>query len=84
LRRSIAPSNIVPPGHERVEATVSTDLDEGALSIILQNAGLSLTPEQVRAILPGAAIVRGMVERVRQPMPREAEPAAVFKPDQQR
>jgi hypothetical protein len=57
-------------------------LDEQQLAIILRNAGLDLTPEQVRSVLPGAVIVRGMIERVRKPLPREAEPAAVFKPEQ--
>jgi hypothetical protein len=57
-------------------------LDEQQLAIILRNAGLNLTPDQVRSVLPGAMIVRGMIERVRKPLPREAEPASVFKPEQ--
>jgi len=45
---------------------------------MLARAGLNLTPEQVRSILPGAAIVRRMIERVNAPLPREAEPAVTF------
>jgi hypothetical protein len=62
----------------------AADLDEQELAVLLRRAGLDLTPEQVRAILPGAVIVRGMIERVRKPLPREAEPAAVFEPEQRR
>jgi hypothetical protein len=54
-------------------------IDEAELQRVLARAGLSLTPEQVRSILPGAAIVQRMIERVRAPLPREAEPAVIFK-----
>lgn len=60
------------------------EIDEGELALILRNAGLNLTAEQVRAILPGAATVRGMIERVRKPLPRESEPAVTFDPEQGR
>lgn len=56
--------------------------EEAELQALLARAGLKLTAEQVRSILPGAAIVRRMVERVNAPLPREAEPAVVFKPGQ--
>ena len=58
------------------------ELDEQALALILRNAGLDPSPEQVRAILPGAKLVRGMIARVRAPLPREAEPAVTFSTDQ--
>ena len=53
-------------------------IDEAELQKALARAGLNLTPEQVRSILPGAAIVRHMIERVNAPLPREAEPAVTF------
>jgi hypothetical protein len=53
-------------------------IDEAELQRVLARAGLNLTPEQVRSILPGAAIVRRMIERVNAPLPREAEPAVIF------
>ena len=52
--------------------------DETELQRVLARAGLNLTPDQVRSILPGAAIVRRMIERVNAPLPREAEPAVTF------
>ena len=58
-------------------------IDEAELQRLLARAGLDLTPEQVRSILPGAAIVRRMIERVNAPLPREAEPAVTFKAEKQ-
>jgi hypothetical protein len=57
-------------------------IDEAELSAILARAGLTLTPEQVKAILPGAAIFRDMIARVNAPLPREAEPALTFDVEQ--
>lgn len=59
-------------------------LSEADLASILARAGLSLDPEQVRALLPGAAIMLALIEQVRAPLPREAEPAVAFKADQGR
>ena len=42
-----------------------------------------LTPEQVRSILPGAAIVQRMIARENSALPREAEPAVTFRVDKQ-
>jgi hypothetical protein len=57
-------------------------IDEQELGQMLNRAGLALTQEQVRAIMPGADIVRRMIERVNPPMPREAEPALTFTAEQ--
>lgn len=57
-------------------------IDEAELNAMLLRAGLALTPEQVRAILPGAEIFRRMLERVNAPLPREAEPALTFTAEQ--
>ncbi|MSO75486.1 MAG: hypothetical protein EXQ87_01035 [Alphaproteobacteria bacterium] len=54
------------------------EIDATELARILKQAGLALAAEEVRAILPGAAIVAAMIERVRRPLPREAEPAVIF------
>jgi hypothetical protein len=59
-------------------------LSEADLAAILARAGLSLTQDQVRAVLPGAEITRELIERVRAPLPREAEPAVIFRADQGR
>ena len=57
-------------------------IDEAELNAVLRRAGLVLTPQQVQAILPGAAIVRAMIARVNAPLPREAEPAPTFDVEQ--
>ena len=57
-------------------------IDEAELNGMLKRAGLALTPEQVRAILPGAEIFRRMIARVNAPLPREAEPALTFNAEQ--
>ena len=57
-------------------------IDESALKAMLARAGLPHSPEQVRAILPGAEIVQRMVARVNAPLPREAEPALTFDVEQ--
>ena len=57
-------------------------IDEAELNAMLVRAGLALTPDQVRAILPGAEIFRRMIARVNAPLPREAEPAPTFKAEQ--
>ena len=57
-------------------------IDEAELNAMLVRAGLALTPDQVRAVLPGAEIFRRMIARVNAPLPREAEPAPTFKAEQ--
>ena len=60
----------------------TSSIDEAELNAMLKRAGLALTPDQVKAILPGADIVRRMIERVNAPLPREAEPALTFDVEQ--
>ncbi|HSS83365.1 MAG TPA: hypothetical protein VLL30_06260 [Reyranella sp.] len=57
-------------------------IDEAELEAMLVRAGLTLTPAQVKEILPGAEIFRRMIERVNGPLPREAEPALTFDVEQ--
>jgi hypothetical protein len=57
-------------------------IDEAALKVLLARAGLPHSPEQVKAILPGAKIVQGLIARVNAPLPREAEPALTFDVEQ--
>jgi len=67
---------------KRMERVVSTKIDEAELTVLLARGGLKLTPDQVRAILPGAEIVREMIARINAPLPREAEPALTFDVEQ--
>jgi hypothetical protein len=57
-------------------------IDEAELEAMLARAGLTLTPAQVKEILPGAEIFRRMIERVNAPLPRDAEPALTFDVEQ--
>ncbi len=57
-------------------------IEEAELKAMLVRAGLTLAPEQVRAILPGAEIFHRMIARVNAPLPREAEPALTFDVEQ--
>ena len=57
-------------------------IDEAELEAMLVRAGLTLTPAQVKEVLPGAEIFRRMIERVNGPLPREAEPALTFDVEQ--
>lgn len=60
------------------------DIDPAELKRTLQRDGLDLTPAQIEAILPGAAIFRRMIANVNAPLPREAEPALTFDVEQGR
>ncbi|MCW5738201.1 MAG: hypothetical protein KIS73_29030 [Enhydrobacter sp.] len=57
-------------------------IDEAALAVLLARAGLPHSPEQVKAIMPGAEIVQRLLARVNAPLPREAEPALTFTVEQ--
>ena len=61
---------------------VPPSIDEAELAVLLKRAGLTLTANQVKAILPGADIVQGMITRIHAPLPREAEPASTFDVEQ--
>ncbi len=61
---------------------VPPSIDEAELDVLLKRAGLTLTANQVKAILPGADIVQGMIARINAPLPREAEPALTFDVEQ--
>jgi hypothetical protein len=60
----------------------TSPIDETELKTLLARAGLPHSPEQVKAILPGAEIIRRMLARVNAPLPREAEPALTFDVEQ--
>jgi hypothetical protein len=61
---------------------VPPSIDEAELAAILRRAGLTLTPDQIRELLPGAVIFQGLIARVNAPLPREAEPAVTFDVEQ--
>ena len=61
---------------------VPPSIDEAELAAILKRAGLTLTPDQIKGLLPGAAIFQALIARVNAPLPREAEPAVTFDVEQ--
>ena len=66
---------------EKDPAMTESTFNEADLAVILERAGISLGPEQVRDLLPGAAIMQRLVERVNEPLPPEVEPAVMFTPE---
>ena len=75
------PPTFHPPNKIRPKDPNMT-FTEATLAPILTRAGLNLTSDQVRALLPGAAIIQTMIDRVNAPLPREAELAVTFKVEQ--
>ena len=57
-------------------------IDQAQLDTLLKRAGLNLTADQVKGLLPGAVIFQGLIARVNTPLPREAEPALTFDVEQ--
>ncbi|MSP04788.1 MAG: hypothetical protein EXR05_06035 [Acetobacteraceae bacterium] len=55
---------------------------ETDLAAILARTGLRLTVAQMQSLPLGVAIIQEMIDRVNKPLPREAEPAVMFRPDQ--
>jgi hypothetical protein len=82
VRAALAAAMVPAMVRKRMERVVSTKIDEAELTVLLARGGLKLTPDQVRAILPGAEIVREMIARINAPLPREAEPALTFDVEQ--
>ena len=72
------------PVQETIVSMPEPPLSEADVAAILARAGLTLDSDQVRAILPGAVILRRLADQVRAPLPREAEPAVVFEAEQRR
>ena len=57
-------------------------IDQAQLDALLKRAGLNLTADQVKELLPGAVIFQDLIARVNAPLPREAEPALTFDVEQ--
>lgn len=59
-----------------------SDSDTKEIGTALERAGIQLTPAELAGIVPGVAIMRAMIARVNAPLPREAEPAVIFRTEQ--
>jgi hypothetical protein len=56
-------------------------IDEAAFDVMMAQTGLSLSPEQINTLYDAYWMLEGMIARVNQPMPLEAEPAHIFLPE---
>lgn len=59
-------------------------LNEADLVAALRRIGIALSPAQLEGLLPGVAIMQGLIEQVNMPLSFEAEAAVTFSPDRQR
>ncbi len=56
-------------------------VDLATFATMMAQTGLTLTPEQLEGIYEGYGALQAMLERINQPLPREAEPALIFDPE---
>jgi hypothetical protein len=56
-------------------------ISETAFDAMVAQTGLTLSPEQVNTLYDAYWMLEGMIARVNQPMPVDAEPAHVFLPE---
>lgn len=61
---------------------MQSSLTEAEFEILVRRAGLTMGAEQRRVLHGVYGHVEAMLERVRTPRDRSAEPAHIFKPDQ--
>ncbi len=56
-------------------------IDFATFETLMAQSGLRLTQEQLRSVHGGYEGLRAMLARVNRPLPREAEPALTFDPE---
>ena len=56
-------------------------IDFAAFETLMAQTGLRLTTDQLRGVYEGYDGLQAMLARVRTPLPREAEPALTFDPE---
>ena len=57
-------------------------IDPAAFAALVAATGLTLDPAQITSLREGYALVEPLLERLHAPLPREAEPALTFIPEQ--
>ena len=72
MRAEVA--NITQKGRTMVEEPISSE----RFAVLVEQAGLTLTPEQFDELREGYRFVARMQKRVRRPRDRVAEPAHIF------
>lgn len=56
-------------------------IDLATFATLVDHSGLTLTPEQIASVYEGYGYLEAMIARVNAPLPREAEPALIFRPE---
>jgi hypothetical protein len=56
-------------------------MGEAEFSVLVDQTGLTLSDEQKSVLFAAYPMFRAMVARATPPMPREAEPSVMFRPD---
>lgn len=54
-------------------------IDLATFATLVDQSGLTLTLEQIASIYEGYGYLEAMIARVNAPLPREAEPALIFR-----
>lgn len=58
---------------------MAVELDKAAFDALYEKSGLRLTDAQKAVLHEVYPLLRAMIARATQPMPREAEPALIFR-----
>lgn len=57
-------------------------IDLATFATLLDQSGLRLTLEQIASVYEGYGYLEAMIARVNTPLPREAEPALIFRAEE--
>ena len=60
---------------------MTSPISEAEFAILAKETGLPLSPAQIETLRSVYPVLRGMMDRVSEPMPREAEPGLIFLPE---
>ena len=61
---------------------MTAPIDDTAFAALVATSGLTLSAAQLMSLREGYALVVPLLERLHAPLPREAEPALTFTPEQ--
>ena len=60
---------------------MTSTISEADFAILAKETGLPLSPAQIETLRSVYPMLRGMMDSVSAPMPREAEPGLIFLPE---
>lgn len=61
---------------------MTAPIDDTAFAALVARSGLALSPVQLTSLLEGYALILPLLDRLHAPLPRAAEPALTFSPEQ--